>query len=64
MARARGGVMIPSERLNCLLAQIPVVRLKVNERRAAPFWHTPGLLGLAVFCFAAEWLWRRRHGLA
>jgi uncharacterized membrane protein len=64
LARSSGGAVIPSDNLNSILAKIPVERLKFTERRTTPLWHTPGLLGLAVFCFAAEWLWRRRHGLA
>ena len=64
LAQSSGGAVIPSDGLNSILAKIPVERLEFTERRTTPLWHTPGLLGLAVFCFAAEWLWRRRHGLA
>jgi hypothetical protein len=64
LAQSSGGAVIPWDGLDSILAKIPVERLKFTERRTTPLWHTPGLLGLAVFCFAAEWFWRRRHGLA
>ena len=64
LAQSSGGAVIPWDGLDSILAKIPLERLKFTERRTTPLWHTPGLLGLAVFCFAAEWFWRRRHGLA
>jgi uncharacterized membrane protein len=64
LAQSSGGTLIRSDSLDTLIAKIPVGRLQFTEQRTSPLWHTPWLLGMAVFCLAAEWWWRRRHGLA
>lgn len=64
LAKNTGGELVRLGELSELTAKIPIDRLRYTERRTAPLWHTPWLLGVAVGCLAIEWWWRRRHGLA
>lgn len=64
IARKTGGEIIPANRLQHFVRQLPNRRAPVMESSAGSLWDTPEMLALAMACLVGEWGLRRWKGLA
>lgn len=62
LAKQTGGEVIPVNRLNDFVRNLPTRQAPIQENWTYPLWHTPALFALALFCLAAEWGLRRWKG--
>jgi hypothetical protein len=60
--RTGGRVLEPAE-LAEFAGMLPEREAPITEPWIRPLWHTPALFLLALGCFVAEWILRRRRGL-
>ena len=63
IASKTGGRVIEMDKLNSFIKELPALRAPVTEIRHVPLWHQGPIFLLALICFIAEWLLRRRKGL-
>lgn len=63
VARRTGGQMVPADRLEAFVRELPRRQAPIMEPWSRPLWHTPAWFLLAVGCFIAEWGLRRWRGL-
>lgn len=64
LAEDTGGAVVPVEKLESFIRELPHRAMPVHETRREPLWHSPWMLLAALTCTIGEWFWRRRHGLA
>ena len=63
IASKTGGRVIEMDKLDSFIRELPALRAPVTEIRHTPLWHQGPVFLLALICFIAEWLLRRRKGL-
>lgn len=64
LAAQTGGAVLPASDLERLARELPTRRAPVEEVWSRPLWHTPFIFLLALALLGAEWILRRRIGLA
>jgi uncharacterized membrane protein len=64
LAKRTGGEVLAVEDLGKLSSRLRNMPGLATELRVRPLWHNGGAFVLAILCFSAEWLLRRRGGAA
>ncbi len=64
LARRTQGRLVEAVDLDAWAKTLPGRPAPVTDTRTTPLWHSASVFGLALACFAAEWILRRRRGLA
>jgi len=64
LAKATGGEVIAMDGLQAFVDQLPALASPNMVTQTTPLWHQPYVFVLALVCLVAEWLLRRRKGLA
>ncbi len=64
IAKATGGEVIASTRLEEFAKALPNKKAPITENWTSPLWHQAGVFLFALACFVAEWGLRRRRGMA
>jgi hypothetical protein len=64
LAKRTGGEVLAVEDLGKLSSRLRNMPGLATELRVRPLWHNGGAFALAILCFSAEWLLRRRGGAA
>ncbi|MHC4406181.1 MAG: glutamine amidotransferase [Planctomycetota bacterium] len=63
IARETDGEIVPIDRLDQFVSDLPNRKIPVTQPWIDPFWHKPLIFLLAVLCLTAEWGLRRFKGL-
>ena len=63
IASETGGEVIPADRLERFVSDLPNRKIPIRESWVYPLWHQPIVFLLAIVCLAAEWGLRRLRGL-
>lgn len=64
IAQQTGGEVIPEDRLDRFVADLPNRKVPVTETWVFPLWHRPWVMLAAMLCLCCEWGLRRLRGLA
>ena len=64
LASATGGEVLAPGDLKKFAQRLPTLDVPETRTRTRALWHTPFLFLLVLGCFAAEWILRRRAGMA
>ena len=63
IASETGGEVIPADRLERFVSDLPNRKIPIRESWVYPLWHQPIVFLLAIVCLTAEWGLRRFRGL-
>jgi uncharacterized membrane protein len=63
IAKKSGGEIIPANRLEEFVRNLPQKHAPIMDSWTFPLWHTPAMFGFALICFVCEWGLRRWKGM-
>ena len=64
LAADTGGQMLSLKDIGSLPALLRNIRVPVEQTLATPLWHTPWVFAAILMLLLAEWMIRRKGGLA
>jgi uncharacterized membrane protein len=63
IAKKSGGEVIPANKLEEFVRNLPQKHAPIMDAWTFPLWHTPVMFGFALICFVSEWGLRRWKGM-